>query len=683
MTYSKIITSFSGISPTTDPPHNALAAGPNNLVMVEGSTIEWTDLSGGNATPQSVYNFFGPLGPTGDFALFDQRAVYDSVNGRFIVTMDNLNTTTNVSDVDIAISKDSNPNDGWFFYSLNTALTINGQLTASDQPILSVDGTNIYVTTPQYNVSGAGASFEGTQQWVISDTAGAGGGVYGGGTMTVAASPLAPPGQGIMRVVAGGNGKSYYAGAVSSGGQTVLTLQSYDVATNTFGATTTLSLGNSDQSNGGADFTAQQQGTNVVLDAGDGRIQNLAYSNGFLYGVFEVKPVGSSAPEVHWFKIDVSNPNSPTLVAQGDISGAAIGTGVATFDASIAVDAAGDAVINFTASGPNLFPSDYYVYHGAADPATTFSDPILYQGSNSFLNNGDPASGGANTQRWGINSTATADPNNPNSFWLSSEYVANGQVQTSVERVAGVLPPTSAALVQESNGALDYLEFSGTNLVASDQVSQYTSWNIAAEGDFNNDGRTDLVAQDPNSGAIDLLFLKNGALQGSLLEQGDYWKVVGAGDFDGSGRTGVATQNTTTGQVDLLWFIGTQLTASELLNGSYQNVVGAADFNGDGKTDLVTQSQGGGPLDFLFFNNAALSASALTPQSFSPVHDATNTGVSGQSVLLSQLPGSGQIDYLEFNGTLLAGTQLDSTNLAGSTVLQGTQVAAQLFSHVG
>jgi hypothetical protein len=117
-----------------------------------------------------------------------------------------------------------------------------------------------------------------------------------------------------------------------------------------------------------------------------------------------------------------------------------------------------------------------------------------------------------------------------------------------------------------------------------------------------------------------------------------------------------------------------------LLSGSYQPVVGAADFNGDGKTDLVTQSQGGGPLDFLFFNNNGdLIASAQT-QSFWPVHDAINTGIPGQSLLLSQNPASGQVDYLDFNGTSFSSSQLEPTNLARSTILQGTQVAAQLFA---
>jgi hypothetical protein len=91
-----------------------------------------------------------------------------------------------------------------------------------------------------------------------------------------------------------------------------------------------------------------------------------------------MKPSGSSVPLVHWFKIDVSNPSAPSLVAQGDISGAAIGTNVATFNPSIAVDASGDVLINFTASGPNMYAADYYVIQGGGYPVGSFSAPILY-----------------------------------------------------------------------------------------------------------------------------------------------------------------------------------------------------------------------------------------------------------------------------------------------------------------
>jgi len=425
---SEIETQFSGISdPSSYPPHNALAVGSNYIVMAEGSKIEWSNLTGGASTTQSVYQFFKSLGSTATNALFDPRAVYDSVNGRYIVTMDNIGSNGTVSNIDIAVSKDSNPNDGWYFASLNTSLTLNGSLTSSDTPVVSVDGSNIYITAPQYNVSGGG--WQGTAVWVIGDIAGAGGGIYNGGTMTVTASEVTSPNQGIYRVVAGDNGNTYYASSYSTGGQIVVTLQVYNVATKTFGPVSTIGLGNIDQ---GGSYTAQQLGTSLLLDATDKRVQNLAYSNGFLYGVTEEKPVGSSVPLVHWFKIDVSNPNSPTLVAQGDISGASLGTNVATFNGSIAVDGAGDVLINFTASGPNMYPSDYYVYQSAGNSAGAFSAPILYQASSGFFNSGN----GSSVQRWGINSTTIADPNNAHGFWVSNEYIANGWWQTSVTEIS-------------------------------------------------------------------------------------------------------------------------------------------------------------------------------------------------------------------------------------------------------
>ncbi|WP_426413159.1 alkaline phosphatase family protein [Bradyrhizobium ganzhouense] len=428
MSYSSTIqTSFSGPSDTsTYPPHNGLAVGSNYVVMIEGSQIEWTNLTGGSPTVQSVYSFFSPLSPTG--GLFDQRVVYDSVNQRFVAIMEYLAPDGTTTDVDIAVSKDSNPNDGWTFSQLNTTVTINGQSTDSDRPTLAVDGSNVYITAPQYNINVSG--YAGTENWVIGDTAGAGGGIYGGGTLSVTASEVMPSTQGIFAVAAGNNGKTYYASDSSSGGQIVIALQTYDKTTNTFSATSTIALGNIDQ---GGSYTAQQQGTSLLLDAGgDNRIANMVYANGFLYGVAEMKPVGSSVPLVHWFKIDVSNPSAPSLVAQGDISGAAIGTSVATFNPSIAVDASGDVIINFTASGPNMYPADYYVFQGGGDPAGSFSAPVLYQASTGFFNSGD----GNSTQAWGANSSATVDPNNPNSFWLSNEYVASGWWQTSVARVA-------------------------------------------------------------------------------------------------------------------------------------------------------------------------------------------------------------------------------------------------------
>ncbi|MEO8320833.1 MAG: phosphoesterase, partial [Bradyrhizobium sp.] len=229
-TISQIDTLFSGITSTSSyPPHNGLAVGPGYIVMAEGSRIEWTNLTGGAATVQSVYSFFNSLGATATNSLYDPRVIFDATSGRFIIIMENIGSNGAVSNIDIAVSKDSNPNDGWYFASLNTSLTINGQLTSSDRSTISVDANNIYITAPQYNVNVPG--FAGTETWVIGKTAGAGGGLYSGGTLTVVSNQITPSSQGIFAAVAGNNGKTYYACDYSTGSQIVVAVQAFDTAT--------------------------------------------------------------------------------------------------------------------------------------------------------------------------------------------------------------------------------------------------------------------------------------------------------------------------------------------------------------------------------------------------------------------------------------------------------------------
>jgi len=433
-------TSFSGITdPTNNPPENALAVGPSYVVMAESSKIEWTNLSGGAAFTESLYTLFSPLGASATNSLLDARVVFDSVNQRFVVMAENLGT--NLSNIDIAVSKDANPNDGWYVGSFNSLLTINGDVTTyADMPYLSVDGKNIYVSENQY-----GTSKEGTQETVFSNS------IYSGGALTVVASQVAPASVGNARNVTGANGLTFYVSNAPASGQDVLTIQNFDNTTSTFGAAaTTINLGNSDQGASAADYTVAQKGTSLLLDAYDSRIASLSYANGFVYGLMEIEPTGTTVPEIQWFKIDVSNPAAPTLAAQGVVTGGAIGSGVGVFNGSLAVDAAGDLLINFTASSTNMFPSDYYVYQAAG--GSSFSAPTLYQASTGFFD-----SGVAGAQRWGTYSTAIVDPNNPNSFWISNEYVANNWWQTVTAQVQ--LPPLAPTITTPASGSTDTTTF--------------------------------------------------------------------------------------------------------------------------------------------------------------------------------------------------------------------------------
>src|ERR1019366_6718177 len=113
-----------------------------------------------------------------------------------------------------------------------------------------------------------GSGYLGTEVWIIGDTAGPGDGVYNGGTLTQVANEPLPSSQGAYFVVAGGNGQGHFAADWFIGGPTVLGPQTYDVASNPFGSTSTIALGAIDQ---GVTNPAQQQGTTLLLNVGNGQ----------------------------------------------------------------------------------------------------------------------------------------------------------------------------------------------------------------------------------------------------------------------------------------------------------------------------------------------------------------------------------------------------------------------------
>ena len=216
---------------------------------------------------------------------------------------------------------------------------------------------------------------------IVSDPSAAAGLSTELGTLMPARMPEAPP----------SNAAEFYVsyGGIHSGADSIVTVFTQSSGSNPSFTAQSINVGNIDSytSTATSEMQAPQPGGGTI-DANDDRITDAVYSNGFVYAVANVLPTSgpdAGLPTVHWFKFSVSNPNDITLVDQGDVSGAAISQGAATFDGSISVDASGDFLINFSASGPSLDPGSYYVVHEAGDPAGTVEAPVtLAAGQGTF-----------------------------------------------------------------------------------------------------------------------------------------------------------------------------------------------------------------------------------------------------------------------------------------------------------
>ncbi|MEV6501619.1 FG-GAP-like repeat-containing protein [Streptomyces prunicolor] len=162
-------------------------------------------------------------------------------------------------------------------------------------------------------------------------------------------------------------------------------------------------------------------------------------------------------------------------------------------------------------------------------------------------------------------------------------------------------------LVRFASGELRvYRTYRGQTLLTSTpHTSLGTGWNqynvLTSSGDLTGDGRPDLIARKTSTGE---LFLYKGTSTGKLSARvriatgwSGYKKIVGIGDFNGDGRGDLLAQD----KSNTLWRYdgnGTGGFKSHVKlatnwGSSYNAVIGVGDLTGDGRPDLVSRDTGG------------------------------------------------------------------------------------------
>lgn len=414
-----------GDNNTSIPPDTMGAVGPADLVVMVNTEVRIQDKAGGVVSTVSLDTFWtSGTGLTGN--PFDPHVSYDSIDGRWIATVDANAQSTN-SQVWFAISATDDPRGTWTFFSFQADSAFPSSTTWADFPGLGVNATWIAITNNMFTI--AGDSFVNAKMWVIDKaTALAGGpltttifdtGFDAEGTFSTFGFALKPavtysaaePNLYIVDntgFAAGGTPLARVSRITGTGPS-----PAWSVAPgSTFAGTGLFAVAND------FEFTwpnAPQAGTATTIDAGDFRASPASFRNGRLWFAHAggLPNGGATRSAVFWYQIDPTALPSP-ITQSGVLDG---GSGVFHTYPSIAANSADGACIGFSRASSSIFIEAVGTSRSAGDAAGTM-DPltVIKAGEDSYVKDF-----GSGNVRWGDYSGTSIDPDD-DSCWTLQEY---------------------------------------------------------------------------------------------------------------------------------------------------------------------------------------------------------------------------------------------------------------------
>ena len=257
------------------------------------------------------------------------------------------------------------------------------------------------------------------------------------------------------------------------------------------------------------------------------------------------------------------------------------------------------------------------------------NDVLSGGGSDDILSGGagqDTLTGGAGADRF-VDTAANLNGD------IITDFGASDRIIISDARLASFTFSLTGNLLSFGGVTLTLSTLPTGPLVASLAAGGGVQLALTASGlkdaphDFNGDGRSDVLLQNATTGAITVW---RGQANGSLSDAGNLapnaldasWKVAGYGDFNGDGRDDVLWRHSSgvigqwsgqTGQ-----FTNNSGVAANPVDNSW-SVVGVADYNGDGRDDILWRHSSGEIGQWLaqpngsFANNGGAAANLVDP----------------------------------------------------------------------
>ena len=227
-----------------------------------------------------------------------------------------------------------------------------------------------------------------------------------------------------------------------------------------------------------------------------------------------------------------------------------------------------------------------------------------------------------------------------------------------------------------TDGSLSLWEMNGAQTIAAHAISGPipTSWQVAATGDFNGDGKADILWRDTAGGSVGLWEMNGfqpvveAIIAGVPINSG--WQIVGAGDFNGDGKADILWNNTVDGSLGVWEMNGLQIVAAAgignvPINGGWQ-IDGIGDFNGDSKADILWQNTNG-TVAIWEMNGLQIAAAnvvgSVAPTSGWQIAGTGDYSGDGKADILWQNTSTKAVAVWEMNGFQISSAQMVSMSL--------------------